>query len=157
MEYPNHSLKQDRNYQVGFILADKWGRQSSVILSSVRKTESSPGNITYGGSTVYSPYNINQTSRGEIAAWTGDALQLQVSSIITSGRNSTQVNATVDGDVTASTNVYINTTGNYNLAKGIVTFPHFACTLSGKKPIATINKPRIRFDNIRSFLMSKLS
>ena len=141
VEYPNHSLKQDRNYQVGFILADKWGRQSSVILSSVRKTESSPGNITYGGSTVYSPYNINQTSRGEIAAWTGDALQLQVSSIITSGRNSTQVNATIDGDVTASTNVYINTTGNYNLAKGIVTFPHFEIgmliTGGGSIPVGT--------------------
>ena len=33
IEYPNHSLKQNRSYQVGFILADKFGRQSSVILS----------------------------------------------------------------------------------------------------------------------------
>ena len=31
-EYPNHTLKQNRNYQVGFILADKFGRQSSVCL-----------------------------------------------------------------------------------------------------------------------------
>ena len=34
IEYPNHTLKQNRNYQVGFILADKYNRQTSVILSS---------------------------------------------------------------------------------------------------------------------------
>ena len=33
-EYQNHTLKQDRNYQVGFILSDRYGRQSDVILSS---------------------------------------------------------------------------------------------------------------------------
>ena len=33
-EYPQHSVKQNRNYQVGIILADKWGRQTDVILSS---------------------------------------------------------------------------------------------------------------------------
>ena len=35
VEYPNHTLKQNRNYQVGFVLADKFGRQSPVILSTV--------------------------------------------------------------------------------------------------------------------------
>jgi hypothetical protein len=35
IEYPNSSVKRNRNYQVGFILADKFGRQSPVILSSV--------------------------------------------------------------------------------------------------------------------------
>jgi hypothetical protein len=28
IEYPNHSVKRNRNYQVGFVLADKFGRQS---------------------------------------------------------------------------------------------------------------------------------
>ena len=37
VEYPNHSLKQNRNYQVGFILCDKYGRQSPVILSPVQQ------------------------------------------------------------------------------------------------------------------------
>jgi hypothetical protein len=35
VEYPNHSVKRNRNYQIGFVLADKFGRQSPVILSSV--------------------------------------------------------------------------------------------------------------------------
>ena len=34
VEYPNHNLKQNRNYQVGIILSDKFGRQSSTILSN---------------------------------------------------------------------------------------------------------------------------
>jgi hypothetical protein len=29
VEYPNHSVKQNRNYQVGIVLADKYGRQST--------------------------------------------------------------------------------------------------------------------------------
>ena len=36
IEYPNHSLKQNRNYQVGIVLSDKYGRQSTVILSNNR-------------------------------------------------------------------------------------------------------------------------
>ena len=38
VEYPNHNIKQNRNYQVGFILADKFGRQTPVILSPVDLT-----------------------------------------------------------------------------------------------------------------------
>ena len=34
IEYPNHSLKCNRSYQVGVVLADKFGRQSTVLLSS---------------------------------------------------------------------------------------------------------------------------
>ena len=33
-EYPRHTLKQDRTYSVGVVLADRYGRQSPVILSS---------------------------------------------------------------------------------------------------------------------------
>ena len=33
-QYPNHSVKQNRTYQAGFILGDRYGRQSSVVLSS---------------------------------------------------------------------------------------------------------------------------
>ena len=32
-EYRNHTIKQNRNYQVGFVLADKQGRKSPVILA----------------------------------------------------------------------------------------------------------------------------
>ncbi len=34
-QYPNHSVKQNRNYQVGIVLSDRYGRQSDVILSSI--------------------------------------------------------------------------------------------------------------------------
>jgi len=75
VEYPNHTLKQNRNYQVGFILADKFGRQSSVILSS-NDTFTSSGNINYGGSTIYHPYN---SSTIDLKKWFGDALKVLVS------------------------------------------------------------------------------
>jgi len=126
VEYPNHSLKQNRNYQVGFILSDKWGRQSSVILSSINPTETTSGSITYGGSTVYSPYNETTLSRGQIATWPGDALQLNISSIISSGTSSSQVIATVDGAVsTGGTQIKVDHIGSYDLSQGLVTFPSF--------------------------------
>ena len=75
-EYPNHSLKQNRTYQVGFILADKYGRQSDVILSNVdATTETDSGGVVYGGSTVYAPYNSNNTNPN-IRDWFGNALRV---------------------------------------------------------------------------------
>ena len=53
VEYPNHSLKQNRNYQVGFILCDKFGRQTPVILSPVQQTIIN----TFLGSTIFNSYN----------------------------------------------------------------------------------------------------
>lgn len=79
VEYPNHSLKQNRNYQVGFILADKYGRQSPVILSPI--TSSSIEN----GSTIFNPYN---NVFENIKSWFGDTLQLSVTQGISSGTNS---------------------------------------------------------------------
>ena len=35
IEYQNQTLKQNRTYQVGIILSDRYGRQSTVILSSI--------------------------------------------------------------------------------------------------------------------------
>ena len=87
IEYPNHSLKQNRNYQVGFVLVDKFGRQSSVILSNVDESTgtSSTGDISKG-STIYNPYNgsINDI---EIYTWFGNALQAVVEGAIISGSN----------------------------------------------------------------------
>ncbi len=81
VEYPNHSLKQNRNYQVGFILADKYGRQSSVILSPVQQTIIN----TFLGSTIFNPYN---SSYQDILSWFGNTLQLNVTNQIISGTNS---------------------------------------------------------------------
>jgi hypothetical protein len=81
VEYPNHSLKQNRNYQVGFILCDKFGRQTPVILSPVQETIIN----TFLGSTIFNSYN---ESAQDILSWFGNTLQLNVTNPIISGTNS---------------------------------------------------------------------
>ena len=75
VEYPNHSLKQNRNYQVGFILADKFGRQTPVILSPVKQTIIN----TYLGSTIFNPYD---SAAQNILNWFGNTLQLSITNQI---------------------------------------------------------------------------
>jgi hypothetical protein len=87
IEYPNHTLKQNRNYQVGFILSDKFGRQSSVILSTVDIAQT--GSLIpaqFGGSTVYAPYisSINDVTPRD---WPGSALFTIINSQISSIRD----------------------------------------------------------------------
>jgi hypothetical protein len=86
IEYPNHTLKENRNYQVGFILSDKYGRQSPVILSSVDLLGKTVGGTLFGGSTIYSPYKTI-SKQPNLFDWFGDALQVSVNSPITSGNN----------------------------------------------------------------------
>ena len=79
IEYPNSSVKQNRNYQVGFVLSDKYGRQSSVILSNNKKAVTLFLE-TYSGSTLYSPYIDSITSS---IAWPGDSLKVLLNNPIT--------------------------------------------------------------------------
>jgi hypothetical protein len=84
-EYPNHTLKKNRNYQVGFILSDKFGRQSSVILSTNDDvTTQTVGNTVFGGSTFYHPYT---SATQNLKQWFGDALKVVINSEITSSVN----------------------------------------------------------------------
>jgi len=90
IEYPNHTLKQNRNYQVGFILSDKFGRSSSVILSSVDAQIASGGTaaLSIGGSTVYAPYESKgQANFPDVKEWFGNALTLLVNKEISSNRD----------------------------------------------------------------------
>ena len=82
---PNHTLKQNRTYQVGIVLADRYGRQSDVILSSISNFQySQSGNTeTFDGSTVYHPYysRTNSESKGVPIGslgkgWFGDSLKV---------------------------------------------------------------------------------
>jgi uncharacterized protein YccT (UPF0319 family) len=84
-EYPNHTLKQNRNYQAGFVLSDKFGRQSSVILSS-NDLAVTLGGTTFVGSTIYSPYFSEQDSLN-VKDWRGNCLALILNSPISSNRN----------------------------------------------------------------------
>ena len=109
VSYPNHSLKQNRNYQVGLILQDRYGRSSDVILSSTLDANYTLGTggtsttfednpITFGGSTIYHPYNTTATSpntnSGTIPSkpnpksgyvnWPGDSLKILFTTTIPS-------------------------------------------------------------------------
>jgi len=76
-QYPKHTLKQNRTYQVGFVLSDRYGRQSDVILSSY---DSEPGTA---GSTVFHPYNSLEEQRtNPVIDWLGDALTVQLDQAI---------------------------------------------------------------------------
>ena len=71
VEYPNHSVKQNRNYQVGIILGDKFGRESGVILSDLINIADSG---LFGASSLYAPY----IGIGDIlpSTWPGNSLKI---------------------------------------------------------------------------------
>ena len=72
IEYPNHSVKSNRNYQVGVVLSDRYGRSSTVILSNNKDTITVNG-ISYSGSTLYSPYISPAIVPSQ---WPGNSLKL---------------------------------------------------------------------------------
>jgi hypothetical protein len=77
IEYPNHSLKQNRNYQVGIVLSDKFGRQSSVILSN-NKEQAAEG---FKADTVYLPYD--KSNLGYSVSYPGDSLKVRFNALLT--------------------------------------------------------------------------
>ena len=82
-EYYNNTLKQGRTYQVGVVLADRYGRQSSVILA---KNDAIGGVATADNSTVYAPYS-DDGSLNTLSDWFGNALQVLFNSEIPSNLN----------------------------------------------------------------------
>ena len=70
-QFTNHQLKQDRTYQVGFVLSDRYGRQSDVILSSY------DGDPLRAGSTVFNRYNdASIQQQNPVLNWLGNALNV---------------------------------------------------------------------------------
>ena len=86
VEYPNHTVKRNRNYQVGFVLSDKFGRTSPVILSDVDLGVTEGGKF-YSGSTIYSPYDSGPDDTPNILEWFGDTIQVLVNEAISSTKN----------------------------------------------------------------------
>ena len=77
IQYPYHNLKQNRTYQVGFVLSDRYGRQSDVILSSYDSVDG------VNGSTVFAPYNsITEQINNPIIDWLGTSLNVRIDSAI---------------------------------------------------------------------------
>ncbi len=92
-EYQNHTLKQNRTYQVGVVLSDRYGRQSNVILSKLKSST----NANEKGDTIYHRYksveqnlitdNTSTYSSNPRDTWPGDALQATFFSPIPSQTN----------------------------------------------------------------------
>jgi len=100
VEYPNHSLKQNRNYQVGVVLSDRFGRSSGVILSSVIDSQVL-GGLIFVGSTIYSPY---RTAAVDPSSWPGDSLKVLFNDTIGSASGGDLANepGIYNGDATSS-------------------------------------------------------
>ena len=82
IQYPTQTTKQNRIYQVGFVLADYYGRQSDVILSS----NDSVNNVT--GSTVTIPYrDANDAITEPVIDWMGSNLALSINEAIADQEN----------------------------------------------------------------------
>lgn len=78
-EYPMHTVKQNRNYQVGVVLADRYGRSSTTILSSVSTQAIGENDLTLLGDTIYFPYNnVSSTDKTKnlIQKWRGDSIKV---------------------------------------------------------------------------------
>ncbi len=114
-EYQNHTLKQNRTYQAGIVLSDRYGRQSSVILtederSTVFHPYRSGGNLfngrSYSGGPMGSPNsfsywdtsatedNLLGPTTGGVGTytisdtWPGDELSVTFMNVIQSQKNS---------------------------------------------------------------------
>lgn len=75
--YPHQTVKSNRTYQVGFVLADYYGRQSDVILSSFDSDNSQRG------SSVYVPYrSSSEATTAPVIDWLGQNLTLTIDNAI---------------------------------------------------------------------------
>ena len=79
-EYPASTLKQNRNYQVGIVLSDKYGRSSTVILSNntSQAAQAADGNlINFDASTIYHNYRTSiDATNLPVTTWPGDSLKV---------------------------------------------------------------------------------
>ncbi len=99
IEYPNHSVKTNRNYQVGVVLSDRYGRQSGVILSDNKDLITIGGN-KFIGSTVYSPYIDSSIQPDE---WRGNSIKMLFNETIATEKNlSIGLPGVYNGDPTSS-------------------------------------------------------
>jgi hypothetical protein len=90
-EYQNHTVKQNRIYQVGIVLADRYGRQSDVILSTPRSETDIAGQSR---DTITNPFKTSGFSSSSDLiqdaspyGWFGDALKVTWNNIIPTNSN----------------------------------------------------------------------
>jgi len=73
--YPTHNVKQNRTYQIGIVLADRYGRQSDVVLSSITDYQYEVGGENYDSSTIFNPYKSADDNTIP-QNWFGDSLKV---------------------------------------------------------------------------------
>ncbi len=83
-EFPNHTLKQNRSYQIGVVLLDRYGRSSDVIFSDPNSVSGSSGGSPNMNSTLYAPYSNYGTDSVD---YFGNIMQLSPVSTIPSSLN----------------------------------------------------------------------
>ena len=90
VEYPNAGLKQNRNYEVGVVLSDRFGRQSTVIFSKSNLS----GQGSFLSSSIFSQFRTfedNQSTSSNpingIPYFDGDSLKIQFNNLISSVKN----------------------------------------------------------------------
>ena len=88
-QYPYHTVKQNRSYQAGFVLSDRYGRASSVVLST------NDSNPDLAGSTLYVPYKTFGELDDPITdvttyKWLGNVLRLKINNGVTQITNNSQ-------------------------------------------------------------------
>ena len=81
-EYPNSTVKQNRNYQVGIVLSDRYGRSSTVILSS-NQLQSQSGSDLFDVSTIYHNYRTDiDATQFPVTSWPGDSIKVLFNTVI---------------------------------------------------------------------------
>ena len=83
ISHPSSSLKTNRTYQVGIVLADRYGRQSTTILSN-NSSYLEIGENSFSGSTLFSPYIDNSINP---ISWLGDSIKLSINSVMGANKN----------------------------------------------------------------------
>ncbi len=85
-EYPNSTVKQNRNYQAGIVLSDRYGRSSTVLLSN-SQIQNVIGNDAFDAATIYHNYRTStESSSLPISTLSGDSIKLLFNDQITSNR-----------------------------------------------------------------------
>ena len=84
IEYPNSSVKTNRNYQIGIVLSDRYGRQSGTILSNNQTSITLPNGASFKGDTAYSPYNDENIDND---SWPGNSIKVLFNNVIGQEKN----------------------------------------------------------------------
>jgi hypothetical protein len=149
-EYPTHTLKENRTYQVGFVLSDKFGRESSVILSSAEPFVSETL-VSYSASSVFVPYKNEQTINN-VKEWLGNELIVILNNVISSSKDEATgtpgLYATVSGAVE-------NSSEGFQIISGSIVGNVYTFELPPLPIISTDPQPQLNIPVIGGFLRGK--